>query len=113
MMILAVLNVDKEKLTETGHSFEDEMGWLAQSGITLSSYTEAGAYITYEYAAFVLNTDTKEYTQIGRPVMTEQLCRNRFQELTDGDAPDPCYDTACVVIKRRLVSEFNGEWDNL
>lgn len=113
MKILAVLDVDEEKIAETGHSFGEEMGWLAQSGITLNSYTEAGEYITYEYAAFALNTDTKEYIQIGRAVMTEQLCRNRFQELADDDALAPCYDTDCVVIKRRLVSGFNGEWENL
>ena len=41
MKILAVLDVDEKMLDQTGHSFEEEMGWLAQSGITLRSYTDA------------------------------------------------------------------------
>ncbi len=31
--IVAVLEVDKEKLAESGGSFEDEMGWIRQSSI--------------------------------------------------------------------------------
>ena len=60
MMILTVLNVDKEKLAETGLGFEEGMGRLAQFGITLSSYTEAEKYDAYEYAAFIWNSEKQE-----------------------------------------------------
>ena len=40
MRIIAVLDVDEEKLVRTGHSFEEEMGWAAESGITLTSRSE-------------------------------------------------------------------------
>lgn len=113
MRILVVLEVDMEKLAGTGLSFQKEIGLLEESGITLNSYAEAEEHSIYEYAAFVWNTDTEEYIQIGRAVMTEQLCRNRFQELADDDALDPCYDTGCVETKRRVVSEFYGEWEKL
>lgn len=36
--IVAVLEVDKEKLAETGGNFEDEMGWATQSGIRMVEY---------------------------------------------------------------------------
>lgn len=52
----------------------------AESGITLTSYTDAEKCSTYEYAAFAWNKEKEEYAQIGRDVTTEQLCRNRFKE---------------------------------
>lgn len=112
MMILAVLNVDKEKLAEAGLGFEEEMGWLAQSGITLSSYTEAEKYDTYEYAAFIWNLEKQEYVQTGRAVMSEQLCRNRFREYADKCLLPPWFDSGNVVFKRRHVSEIYGDWEN-
>ncbi len=111
MMILAVLNVDKEKLTETGHSFEDEMGWLAQSGITLNCYAEADTCDLYEYAAFAWNTEKKEYIQIGRAVATMQLCQNRLQELIDKRLLASYIDSGNIVFKKRLVSEYYGNWE--
>ena len=41
MRVVAILEVDKEKLAETGHSFKEEMERMAQSGITLRDYKEA------------------------------------------------------------------------
>lgn len=111
MMILAVLNVDKEKLTETGHSFEDEMGWLAQSGITLNCYAEADMCDLYEYAAFAWDTEKKEYIQIGRAVATIQLCQNRLQERIDKGLLAPYIDSGNIVFKKRLVSEYYSKWE--
>lgn len=65
MRIIAVLDVDEEKLVRTGHSFEEEMGWTAESGITLTSYTDTEKCSTYEYAAFAWNKEKEEYAQIG------------------------------------------------
>lgn len=113
MRIIAVLDVDEKKLSQTGHSFEEEMGWAAPSGITLSSYTDARKCSTYEYAAFAWNTEKEEYAQTGRAVMTEQLCRNRFKERVEKGWLAPCYDPEKVVFKRRSISELYGGWENL
>lgn len=113
MKILATLDVDEKMLDQTGHSFEEEMGWLAQSGITLSSYTDAEKCRTYEYAAFAWNMEKKEYVQTGRAVITEQLCRNRFAERVKAGQLEPFYDVGNVIFKRRSISELYGDWDKL
>lgn len=100
MRIIAVLDVDEEKLVRTGHSFEEEMGWAAESGITLTSYTDAEKCSTYEYAAFAWNKEKEEYAQIGRDVTTEQLCRNRFKERVEKRQLAPCYDSGNVIYKK-------------
>lgn len=33
MKVIATLEIDEGKLAETGHSFEKELNWAAQSGI--------------------------------------------------------------------------------
>lgn len=109
MMILAVLNVDKEKLTETGHSFEDEMGRLAQSGITLNHYAEADRCDLYEYAAFAWDTEKEEYVQIGRTVATMLLCQNRLRQRINKGLLASCIDSGNIVFKKRLVSECYSE----
>ena len=38
--VLVLLNVDTEKLEEMGSSFETEMGWVVESGITIDDYIE-------------------------------------------------------------------------
>ena len=37
---LVLLNVDTDQLEELDSSFEAEMGWVAQSGITMDDYIE-------------------------------------------------------------------------
>ena len=113
MRIMAVLEVDEDKLSQTGHSFEEEMGWAVQSGITLTSYTDAEKCSTYEYAAFAWNKEKEEYAQIGRPVMTEQLCRNRFKEHVEKGWLASCYDSGNVIYKKRSISELYGDWVDL
>ena len=113
MRIIAVLDVDEEKLVRTGHSFEEEMGWAAESGITLTSYTDAEKCSTYEYAAFAWNKEKEEYAQIGRAVTTEQLCRNRFKERVEKRQLTPCYDSGNVIYKKRSISELHGDWAGL
>lgn len=113
MRIIAVLDVDEEKLARTGHSFEEEMGWAAESGITLTSYTDAEKCSTYEYAAFAWNKEKEEYAQIGRDVTTEQLCRNRFKERVEKRQLAPCYDSGNVIYKKRSISELHGDWAGL
>lgn len=112
MRIIAVLDVDEEKLARTGHSFEEEMGWAAESGITLTSYTNAEKCSTYEYAVFVWNKE-KEYAQIGRTVITEQLCRNRFKERVEKRQLASCYDSGNVIYKKRSISELHDDWVGL
>lgn len=110
MRIIAVLDVDEKKLAQTGHSFEEEIGWAVQSGITLTSYTDAEKCSTYEYAAFAWNKEKEEYAQIGRAVMTEQLCRNRFKERVEKGQLASCYDSGNVIYKKRSISELYGDW---
>ena len=38
--VLVLLNVDTEKLEELDSNFETEMGWVAESGITIDDYIE-------------------------------------------------------------------------
>lgn len=38
MKILALLNVDEETLKDLESDFEAEMGWVAESGISMESY---------------------------------------------------------------------------
>jgi len=113
MKILAVLDVDEGKIAKTGRSFKEEMGRLAQSGITLSSYTDADKCRAYVYAAFAWNMEKKEYAQIGRAVITEQLCRNRFAECVKSGLLESFYDAGNVIFKRRSISELYGDWEDL
>lgn len=113
MRIIAVLDVDEDKLAQTGHSFEEEMGWAVESGITLTSYTDVENCSTCEYAAFVWNKEKEEYAQIGRGVTTEQLCRNRFKERVEKGQLAPCYDYGNVMYKKRSISELYGDWVGL
>lgn len=40
MKILALLDVDEEQLKSCESNFEDEMGWVAESGISMEDYIE-------------------------------------------------------------------------
>ncbi len=113
MKVIAVLEVDERKLAETGNSFEEEMGWAAQSGIILKEYKEADKASEYEYAAFVWNTDKQEYEQAGRPVHTEMLCRSRFNEYAEKGWFTKRYDASKVVFKKRLVSVLCSGWEDI
>lgn len=111
MKIVAVLDVDEKLLAETGNSFEEEMEWVVQSGITLSNYCAADKCSEYEYAAFCWNTKSKMYEQMGRPVMNERLCKARYKEFVDKGWFNECYDIAKVIFKRRLVSVLYADWE--
>lgn len=113
MRIIAILDVDEKKLTHTGHSFEEEIRRAVQSGITLTSYTDAEKCSTYEYAAFAWNREKEEYAQIGRTVTTEQLCRNRFKKRVEKGHLALCYDSENVIYKKRCISELYSDWVGL
>ena len=38
--ILAVLSIDEDTLEQTESTFEDEMGWVSESGISMEDYIE-------------------------------------------------------------------------
>lgn len=111
MRIIAVLDVDEKKLAETGHSFEEEMGWVAQSGIALREFAKAEKCGEYEYAAFAWNTELNGYEQMGRAVLSELLCRNRFEEYVKKGWFRPCYNPEKVLFKKRLVSTIHTKWE--
>ncbi len=109
--IVAVLEVDKEKLAETGGSLGDEMGWTAQSGIRMVEYQEQKG--EYEYASFLWSRSRGRYEQVNRAVQTEQLCRNRLQEYISKGWLNEDYDTRKTVFKKRLVSVLCTEWEEV
>ena len=109
--IVAVLEVDKEKLAETGGNFEDEMGWAAQSGIRMVEYQEQRG--EYEYASFLWSRSRGRYEQVNRAVQTEQLCRNRLQEYISKGWLNEDYDTSKTVFKKRLLSVLCTEWEEV
>lgn len=109
--IVAVLEVDKEKLAETGGNFEDEMGWDAQPGIRMVEYQEQKG--EYEYASFLWSQGRGRYEQVNRAVQTEQLCRNRLQEYISKGWLNEDYDTSKAVFKRRTITMFVSEWEEL
>lgn len=109
--IVAVLEVDKEKLAESGGSFEDEMGWIEQSGIRMLEYQEQKG--EYEYASFLWSRSRGRYEQVNRAVQTEQLCRNRLQEYISKGWLNEDYDASKAVFKKRLVSILCTEWEEV
>lgn len=111
MKVVAIFEVDEKTLAETGHSFEEEMAWVEQSGIYLMDSREVND--KYEYAAFIWNKDLGAYEQVGRPMMSELLVINRCQEYMKNGWFCKRYDTNRVVFKRRLVTEFYGRWEEI
>ena len=73
----------------------------------------AGRVYDVEYAAFVWNTRNESYEQIGRPVGTEMICRNRLQERISNGWLNNDYDTSKTEIKRRTITMFASEWEAL
>ncbi len=112
MKVLGIFEVDETKLAETGHTFDEEMGWVAQSGITLIQSVKTTRE-EYEYAVFAWNTRNEAYEQIGRPALSELLCRNRFKEYVDKGWLMDCYDTSKVIFKRRITAMFTNEWEEM
>lgn len=113
MRVIAVLEVDEEKMAELEHILEDEMKLATYPGIILKGYKEADKCSEYEYAAFVWNTKTKRYDQVQRPLITEALSRARYEEYVRKGWFNDYYDTSKVVFKKRLVSAICEEWEEL
>lgn len=113
MKFLVLLEVDEEKLSKIGYTFEQEMGWAVRHGIFLAKSMSEKDCTGYEYAVFVWNNEREEYEQIGRPVMTEVLCRNRFKEYAEKGWLMKCYDTSRVIFKKRIVAVFEGTWEEI
>lgn len=109
--IVAVLEVDKEKLAEKGGNFEDEMRRAVQSGIRMVEYQEQRG--EYEYASFLWSRRRGRYEQVNRAVQTEQLCRNRLQEYISKGWLNEDYDTSKAIFKRRTITIFVSEWEEL
>lgn len=112
MKVLGVFEVDKKKLAETGHTFDEEMRLVAQPGITLIQSVKTTRE-SYEYAAFVWNIRSESYEQIGRPVGVELICRNRFKEYVDKGLIMDCYDTSKVVFMKRNTAMFEDIWEEI
>lgn len=111
LKVVAVLEVNMDRLVELKSSIEHEMGWLEQSGIRMVECQEQSK--EYEYASFLWNRKHCRYEQVNRAVQTEQLCRNRLQEYISKGWLSKDYDTDKVVIKRRTMTVIVSEWGEL
>ncbi len=109
--MIAILEVDKEKLAESGNSFKQEMRLMEQSGIKLIECQEQK--VEYEYASFLWSRSRGRYEQVNRAVHREQLCRNRLQEYISNGWLNIDYDTNRAVFKKRKVTMFVSEWEEL
>lgn len=113
MRVAAILDINEERLTKTGNSFNDRMGRLGRIGIQLREYTELDKISEYEYAAFAWDGENQRYEQMGRPVHSEDLCRARFNEYVEKDWFTKRYDTSRIVFKKRIVSILHGGWEEI
>ena len=111
MRAVGFFKVEKERMAETGRTYDEEMCRTAQLDIILIQ--SALIQEDTEYAAFVWNTRKESYEQIGRPTETELLCRNRLQEYISNGRLHKDYDTSKVEIKRRTITMFASEWETL
>ena len=67
----------------------------------------------YEYAMFSWNLEKGEYEQTGRPMQSELLARNRFNESVKNGWFGNRYDTSRAVMKRRMITMYVSEWEEL
>lgn len=67
----------------------------------------------YEYVMFSWNLEKGEYTQTGRPMQSELLAKNRFEESVKNGLFNNRYDTSRAVMKRRLITMYVSEWEEL
>ena len=110
MKAIVVLEMDENMLRVDAKTGEKLIGLLGP-GVTLVKHLNAKSASEYEYTAFAFNKDLGEYEQMGRPVGSELLAKKRFYEYAERGWFHPRYDISKVVFKRRMVSEFYGEWE--
>lgn len=67
----------------------------------------------YEYAMFSWNISKGEFERIGRPMISRQLAKDRFYEGVQKGWFSKCYDTSRAVMKRRMITVFASEWEEL
>lgn len=67
----------------------------------------------YEYAMFSWNLEKGEYEQTGRPVQSELLARNRFEESMKNGWFKNRYDTSRAIMKRRMIAMYVSEWEEM
>lgn len=65
----------------------------------------------YEYAMFSWDQEKGKYEQIGRPMQSELLARNRFEESVKNGWFNKRYDISRAVMKRRLITMHVSEWE--
>lgn len=111
MKIVAVLEIDENKLKEVDVKAEREIGWYIGPGVIMQAHKIVEETGDCEYAAFVWNKSAREYEQVGRSVGSAMLAINRYQAYAKNGWFCRDYDTNKVVFKRRLVSAFFGEWE--
>ncbi len=67
----------------------------------------------YEYVMFSWNLQKGEYEQTGRPMQSELLARNRFDESVRNGWFGNRYDISRSIMKRRMVTMYVSEWEEI
>jgi len=66
-----------------------------------------------EFQAMAWDTQICMYIPIGRPVTSENLCRNRYKEKVDYGLMPNWVDPSKYKIAKRTVVTMAGEWEML
>lgn len=107
-MAAETLKVHAEFLKNSRQLFPDEKVMEAL-GFAMA-VLEAGVS-EYEYAMFSWNLEKGKYEQTGRPMQSEMLARNRFEESVKNGWFGNRYDAGRAVMKRRMVTVYASEWE--
>ncbi len=111
MKVFAILEVDEKRLAETGNTFENEMQWTEESGISLVEYQNYDECSEYEYQAFIWDSREQKMISDGRPMHTEELCRSRLNERIREKLMPSYMDTNKVQICKRTITVVIGKWE--
>lgn len=98
-------DLKKSRQLSSGESVMEAIGFAI-------AVLEAGCS-EYEYAMFSWNINKGEFEQTGRPMISRQLARDRFYEGVQKGWFSKCYDTSRAIMKRRMITVFASEWEEL
>lgn len=111
MKVLVIIEVDKEVLQEQNTDIEKEIEKFEFPGVEVERCLEiSDSGVETEYAAFGLDVDRQEYVKLGRPVHSEQLCKNRLKEASEKGWIAESVDQSNICFRKREVVICSEEW---
>lgn len=105
-----ILRIHAQELQDKSESYQ-ELKVMEALGFAIA-FLE-GMKEEREYASFAWNKRTEKYEMVGRPVLNELLCRNRFQEQVDKKWIGDWIDGQDSKIMMRVISSDYGKWEEL